>query len=68
MDYVKEKNNNLYDFVTKDIYIYIALKKEEFNNEINIIDLGNKCYFITSVFDKIIFMLEKNEEKSFSKF
>ena len=39
MDYVKEKNNNLYDFVTKDIYI--ALKKEEFNNEINIIDLGN---------------------------
>ena len=66
MDYVKEKNNNLYDFVTKDIYI--ALKKEEFNNEINIIDLGNKSYFITSVFDKIIFMLEKNEEKSFSKF
>ena len=50
------------------IYIYIALKKEEFNNEINIIDLGNKSYFITNVFDKIIFMLEKNEEKSFSKF
>jgi hypothetical protein len=68
MDYVKEKNNNLYDFVIKDIYIYIALKKEEFNNEINIIDLGNKSHFITSVFDKIIFMLKKNEEKSFSKF
>ena len=77
MKYGKEKINNLYEIVTKDMCsiakeripdIFKSSENEVYKlikdkniNEINITDLENKSYFIISVLDKIVLKLEKDK-------